>query len=149
MNRVNLSGNATKDVVLQKTNSGLSFCSFGVAVKRNFKNNDGEYETDFINCVAWRTTADYLAKYLKKGSKVIVSGAIQTRTYDATDGTKKYVTEVVVDDAEVLSTQPRPQEESNQPTQTNTNSFGGSKAAGKSETIQTWTPIDDDNELPF
>ena len=147
MNKIILSGNATKDVVLQTTNSGLSFCSFGVAVKRNFKNNDGEYETDFINCVAWRSTADYLAKYLKKGNKVIVSGAIQTRTYDAKDGTKKYVTEVVVDDAEVLSTQPKPQEEPVQQN-TNTNSFSGSKTTGKSDIIQTWTPIDDDT-LPF
>lgn len=129
MNKVLISGNATKDPVLSTTNSGLSYCSFGVAVQRRFKNNDGEYETDFINCVAWRQTAEYIAKYLRKGTKVIVFGSIQTRTYDATDGTKRYVTEIMVEDAEIINTQKVTDNQVNtQQTDTSTNNtFGGSK----------------------
>lgn len=151
MNKIFLSGNATKDPTLSTTNSGLSFCNFGIAVQRRFKNNNGEYETDFINCVAWRQTAEYIAKYLKKGTKVIVSGSIQTRTYDATDGTKKYVTEVMVEDAEIINSQKQPETQVNTSTNaqpSETNNFTGSKTTGKNEIVHNWTPIDDDS-LPF
>lgn len=103
MNNVVLVGNLTKDPELRQTNSGLSVCNFTVAVSRNFKNADGEVETDFIPVVAWRTQADNCAKYLKKGRKVAVSGSIQTRSYDAEDGTKRYVTEVMANSVEFLT----------------------------------------------
>lgn len=82
------------------TQGGHSNATFTVAVNRRFKNAQGEREADFIKCVAWRQTADYVARYIKQGDHVIVEGAIQTRTYDAQDGSKRYVTELVADQVE-------------------------------------------------
>lgn len=100
MNKVILKGNLTKDIELQTTSNGNSVAKFTVAVQRKFTNADGERETDFINCVAWRNTAEFVSKYFKKGSQILVCGAIQTRSYDAEDGTKRYITEVVVDEVD-------------------------------------------------
>lgn len=111
MNKIILIGNLTKDPEFTSTNSGVSVCKFTIAVQRKFKNADGERETDFINCVAWRELAEHISKYLKKGSKAGVAGSIQTRTYDATDGTKRYVTEVVADEVEFISTKEKKEEE--------------------------------------
>lgn len=91
LNIVALVGRLTKDCEVRKTQSGLSTCSFAVACKRR-----GE-GTDFINCVAWRQSADFLGQYAKKGNVIAVSGHIQTRNYDDKDGKKVYVTEVVAD----------------------------------------------------
>lgn len=104
MNKVILIGNLTKEVELTKTTTNISVARMTVAVKRKFKNANGENETDFINVVAWRNVADNCAKYLKKGSKVAVVGNIQSRSYDATDGTKRYVTEVMAEEIEFLIT---------------------------------------------
>ena len=94
MNKVYLIGNLTKDPELSQTNSGISVCRFTLAVSRRFQNADGERETDFLNIVVWRGQADNCHKFLKKGSKCAVSGSIQSRSYDAQDGTKRYVTEI-------------------------------------------------------
>ncbi len=99
MNKVILKGNLTKDVELSTTNSGINVAKFTIAVSRRFTNAEGERETDFLNCVAWRNTAEFIEKYFKKGSQILVCGAIQTRSYDADDGTKRYVTEIIVDEA--------------------------------------------------
>ena len=103
MNKVILSGNLTKDPESQTTSSGITVCKFTLAVQRKFSNANGEKETDFINIVAWRTLAENCIKYLSKGKKVAVVGAIQTRSYDAQDGTKRYVTEIVAEEVEFLS----------------------------------------------
>lgn len=100
MNKVVLKGNLTKDIELQTTSNGNNVAKFTIAVQRRFANADGERETDFINCVAWRNTAEFVSKYFKKGSQILVCGAIQTRSYDAEDGTKRYVTEIIVDEVE-------------------------------------------------
>ena len=102
MNKTILIGNLTKDPELTQTTSGIAVAKFTLAVQRKFKNAEGEYESDFINCVAWRNTAEFVQKYFKKGEKVAVSGSIQTRTYDNSDGKKVYVTEVVADEVEKL-----------------------------------------------
>lgn len=104
MNKVFLIGNLTKDIELTKTTSGVSVARFTIAVQRKFTNADGNRETDFINIVAWRNLADNCSKFLKKGSKVAIIGSMQTRNYDAPDGTKRYVTEIVAEEAEFLST---------------------------------------------
>ena len=96
MNKVILTGRLTKDPELKKTNSGLSHVQFNLAVNRNYTNKSGEKQADFINCVAWRTQADNLAKYIKKGGLIGVEGEIQTRTYDDKNGIRKYITEVDV-----------------------------------------------------
>ena len=103
MNKAILIGNLTKDPEVRTTPAGVSVCSFTVAVNRRFKNQNGEQQTDFIPVICWRKTAELCGQYLAKGRKVSVIGEIQTRSYDAKDGTKRYVTEVVADEVEFLS----------------------------------------------
>ena len=104
MNKVILIGNLTKDPEITTTNNGVSVCRFTLAISRRFANAEGERETDFINIVVWRTLADNCHKFLKKGSKTAVVGNLQTRSYDANDGTKRYITEVVAEEVEFIST---------------------------------------------
>ena len=92
----------TKDADLRYTSNGTAVASFTVAVNRQFTNQSGEREADFINCVAWRKTAETLANFTKKGSLVGVEGRIQTRSYDNQQGQKVYVTEIVVDNFSML-----------------------------------------------
>ena len=101
MNKAIIVGRLTRDVELRTTASGVSVASFSIAVNRRFKNADGNYEADFINCVAWRNTAEFISKYFKKGSQIGVIGSIQTRNYEK-DGKKVYITEVAVDEAEFV-----------------------------------------------
>ncbi len=145
MNKVILVGNLTRDPELVTTNNGISLCRFTLAVQRRFTTSDGEREADFINIVVWRGQAENCHKYLKKGSKAGVVGSIQTRSYDAGDGTKKYATEVVADEVEFLSTKGSNAE--NVP-ETPAPEAAGSKSSGKSDVISKFEPIDDDN-LPF
>ncbi len=98
MNKVILVGRLTRDPEIRTTPNGVSVCSFTIAVNRRFKNAQGEYDADFINCVAWRQSAELLGKYFSKGRMVGVVGSIQTRNYDNKDGQKVYVTEVSVDE---------------------------------------------------
>ena len=97
MNKAILVGRLTRDPELKTTGSGTSVCSFTVAVNRRFKNAEGNYDADFISCVAWRQQAEFLAKYFAKGSMVGIVGSIQTRNYEK-DGQKVYVTEVSCDE---------------------------------------------------
>lgn len=103
MNKVFLIGNLTRDPELSTTNNGVKFCKFTLAVSRSYA-KDGKRETDFLPVVVWRAQADNCARYLKKGSKAAVSGSIQTRSYDANDGTRRYVTEIAADEVQFLST---------------------------------------------
>ena len=102
INRVLLVGRITRDPELRKTNTGLSTVSFTLACNRRFSNNQGGQDADFINCVAWRHSADFMNNYVKKGSLLGIEGRIQTRNYkDQTDKTV-YVTEVVCDSVQIL-----------------------------------------------
>jgi len=96
-------GNLTKEPELQQTPSGLAVCKFTIAIARRFSNQDGTRDTDFFNCVAWRKTAELVSEYCKKGNKIAIVGALQNRSYDAKDGTKRYITEIVVDEVEFLT----------------------------------------------
>lgn len=98
MNNVILMGRLTKDPELKTTQSGLSFCRFTVAVDRYSK--DGEDKTDFINCVAWRKTAEFIDNYFSKGQRIALAGSIQTGSYTDKDGRTVYTTDVLVDKAE-------------------------------------------------
>ena len=102
MNKVVLIGNLAADPELRKTSSDISVCTFRLAVQRRFANQQGVREADFINVVAWRQTAELCSRYLTKGRKCAVIGSLQTRSYDAQDGTKRYITEVVADEVEFL-----------------------------------------------
>ena len=103
INRVVLVGRLTKDVEVRKTTTGLSVASFTVACdRRGQKNPDGSSQADFINCTAWRQSADFLGQYARKGAMVGVEGRIQTRSYDDQQGQRRYVTEVVCDNVNLL-----------------------------------------------
>lgn len=104
MNNVVLVGRLTRDVELRTTASGTSTASFSIAVERNFRNQQGEREADFINCVAWRGTAETLARYTHKGARIAVQGRIQTRNYENQQGQRVYVTEVVVENFDLIET---------------------------------------------
>lgn len=97
MNKVVLLGRLTKDIEVRYTESGTAVGNLTLAVKRRIKNTDGEYESDFINCVCWKETAETMNKYLKKGDQVLVEGRIQTRNFEDKDGNKRYATEVVIE----------------------------------------------------
>lgn len=97
MNRVVISGHLANEPEYRTTQNNVSNVSFRVAVQRRFANANGVREADFLTVVAWRQTADFVRKYFHKGSFIIVDGAIQTRSYDAQDGTKRYVTEIIAD----------------------------------------------------
>ena len=104
MNKVILIGRLTKDPELRYTSSNVPTASFSVAVDRNFTNQNGQREADFINIVVWRKQAENCKNYLSKGSQVAIEGRIQTRNYDGQDGKKVYVTEVVADNVQFLGT---------------------------------------------
>ncbi len=103
MNKIFITGRATKDPELKYLPSNnTATTSFSLAVQRNFKNAEGNYDADFINCTAWRSTAEYIAKYLKKGKRISVVGRLQVRKYKAQDGTDLSVTEVIAEEVEIL-----------------------------------------------
>lgn len=102
MNSVNLIGRLTRPVDLRYTQSGIAYGSFTLAVTRRFKNQNGERETDFINCVIWKKSAENLANYTQKGSRIGVSGSIQTRNYENGQRQRVYVTEVLVENFDLL-----------------------------------------------
>ena len=97
INNVVVTGRLTRDVDLRYTSNGTAFASFTLAVDRPFRNQNNEKETDFINCVMWRKSAENLANYTNKGSLIGVEGRIQTRSYDNGQGQRVYVTEVLAE----------------------------------------------------
>lgn len=103
MNKAILIGNLASDPDFKTLASGIAYCSFPLAVQRKYKNSEGVREADFIGIGCWRQTAELAQKFLSKGSKCAVEGSIQTRSYEAQDGTKRYVTEVIADNIEFLS----------------------------------------------
>lgn len=98
LNLIALTGRITRDPELRKTDAGVSVTSFSMAVQRNYK-IDGEYPTDFIDCVAWRGTADFICKHFKKGSMITVVGNLETRKFTDKDGNNRKAVEVIVKDA--------------------------------------------------
>lgn len=131
MNKCILVGNLARDPELTTTSNGVAVCRFSIAVSRRYANSDGERETDFLNIVVWRNLGENCHKFLKKGSKVGIVGNIQSRSYDATDGSKRYVTEIVAEEVEFLSTKAQDGE-----------------AKASTEEVAKLQPIDDDG-LPF
>ena len=102
MNKVFLIGRLTRDPELRYTGSNLPVATFSLAVNRNFANQAGEREADFINIVVWRKQAENVKNYLSQGSQVAIDGRIQTRSYDGEDGKKRYITEVIADNVQFL-----------------------------------------------
>lgn len=106
-----LIGRTTKDIELRRTGSGTAVASFTLAVNRDFRTQDGQ-EADFINCVAWKKTAELLEQYVHKGDRIAVNGSIRTRNYTGNDGRKVYITEVLANHVEFLETK-KSREQSN------------------------------------
>lgn len=102
INNTTLVGRLTKNPELKYTGSGIAVLSFSLAVERNYKNAQGERETDFINCVAWRDTAETLSNFAVRGSLIGITGAIQTRSYQNNEGRTIYITEIVADKFQML-----------------------------------------------
>lgn len=102
MNSVCLVGRMTRDAELKYTASNIAVATFSLAVNRNFKDANGERETDFINCVIWRQQAENLANWAKKGALIGITGRIQTRSYENQQGQRVYVTEVVAENFQML-----------------------------------------------
>ncbi len=136
MNKAILIGRLTRDPELRYLPNGTSVASFTIAVDRRFTNQQGEREADFIPIVVWRNLAETCAKYLTKGRLVAVLGRIQTRNYEAQDGTRRYVTEIVADEVQFLE-----------------RARGGGDAPlsqpREYEDPTGFSPIDGDDELPF
>ena len=95
-------GRLTKEIELRETNNGRSVVSNTIAIKNDFKNANGEYDSEFINIQVWGKTAEFLAQYAQKGMLVAIEGRITTRSYDDADGNKRYVTEVICNSVELL-----------------------------------------------
>ena len=142
MNKVILIGNLANDPEPFTTQSGISRSTFRVAVQRRFANAQGVREADFFTVIAWRQTADFCNRYLTKGRKVAVEGSIQTRSYDAQDGTKRYVTEIVADSVEFLGSRDEGSRGDYAPAAPAPAPRQAAPAAGG------FTEVDDD-ELPF
>lgn len=104
MNRVDLVGRLTRDPELRHTSSGRAVCQINLAINRTFTNQNGEREADFINVVVWDKQAENVCKYVSKGRLVSVEGRLQSRSYDDKDGKKVYVTEVIANSVQFLST---------------------------------------------
>lgn len=122
INRVVLVGRLTRDVELRYTQGGAAVGSFTIAVNRQFTNQQGEREADFINAVIWRKSAENLANFTHKGSLIGIEGRLQTRNYENQQGTRVYVTEVVVDNFSLLESRADSERHA---ASSNNNNFGG------------------------
>ena len=143
MNKVILMGRLTKDVEMRQTPNGVSLARFSIAVTRRFKNSNGEYDADFINCVAWRQTGEFIARYFQKGGMIAIVGSIQTRSWDGNDGKKQYATEVIVDEAYFTGSK------SESSTGGNTDLSDSSIDDLNSQYGEDFATIGDEEDLPF
>lgn len=141
MNNVILLGNLCADPEVRVANSGQSVAKFRLAVRRSFKNAKGEYESDFISCLAFGTTAEFIRKYFVKGRKMLAQGSIQTRSWDKDDGTKGFSTDVIVNTAEFVD---KAQECAGNPPPAQAKPQGSKNSYEQ----QGFLPVDDD-QLPF
>ena len=115
LNQITIMGRMTRDPELRRTNSGAAVANFTIACDRDF----GEKETDFIECVAWKNTAEFISKYFSKGRMIVISGRLQIRKWTDKDGNKRKAVEVTCDAVELLSSK-KSTESSNQPAQRQT-----------------------------
>lgn len=142
LNHITIMGRLTRDPELRRTGSGVAVASFTVAVDRDFSGKDGgENETDFIDCVAWRGTGEFVSKYFNKGSMAVVSGRLQIRAWTDKDGNKRRTAEVVADNV-YFGDSKRGNENSSAPA-----SYGG--YAAPAQNFGTMMDADDDAQLPF
>lgn len=137
MNKITLIGNLTANPELRSTPSGVSVCTFTIAVNRRFANADGDRQTDFFRINAWRGLADNCARYLEKGKKVAVIGELQARTYIAKDGTTRMSLDVSADEVEFLS-----------PKSADSATVSGGQITPDQDNAENWPEVGSD-DLPF
>lgn len=135
MNKVFLIGNLTRDPELTETASGVAVCKFSIAVSRNYTTGDGERQTDFFNCIAWRGLGETIARYCKKGKKISVVGSVEMRNYEDNNGIKRTAVDIIAQDIEFLSPK-EADDEAETP-----------KPTGKKK--PTLREMDDDGDIPF
>lgn len=135
MNKVFLIGNLTRDPELAETANGTKVCRFSIAVNRSYTDGNGERQTDFFNCTAWRSLAESVARFCKKGGKVAVGGSVQIRNWQDNDGNKHQGVDVIAQDVEFLT--PKKEEEFYE---------NPDKTQKKKPALQSF---DDDGDIPF
>lgn len=143
MNKVFLIGRTTRDSELTETASGVKVCRFTIAVNRSYT-TDGERKTDFFNCIAWRGLAESVARYVHKGDRIAVTGSIETRTYEDSDG-KKAVVEIIAQDVEFLTERNRQPGGGGNTDGTDKHTGGGNRKGYKPH-LQAF---DDDSDISF
>ncbi len=141
MNKVFLIGNLTRDPELRETPSGVAMCRFAIAVQRPYSSQDGERQTDFFECTAWRGLGETISRFTKKGNKVAVSGSIQIRNYEDNQGVRRTAVDVIVQDCEFLT--PKSASDSFDDV---SEAPRASAAPRKKATLQA---MDDDSDIPF
>ena len=159
LNHIVIMGRLTRDVELRSTQSGVSVASFTVAVDRDYTGRDGgEKQTDFIDCVAWRQTGEFVNRYFRKGSMIVVSGRLQSRKWQDRDGNNRTNWEINADN--VYFGESRRDSDSNRNdsysnynqsnSYSNNNSYGSGSYGGNASSGNTFVELDDgDGELPF
>lgn len=148
INRVVLVGNLTRDPQYSKTQSGISLARFSVAINRRYGQNE---EVDYINCVAWRQSADFLNQYAKKGNTIAVEGRISTRNYDDPNtGKKVYVTEVTADSVQLIGSRQNRDTATTAPSQGSNPGYFADQSAVSDEEFNTGPLLDiSSDDLPF
>lgn len=162
-NRAILVGRLTADPELKQTPNGISVTSFSIAVNRSFTSKSGERQTDFIDIVAWRSTAEFICRYFSKGRAILVEGSIQTRTYVDKQGQNRRAWEVVADNAHFVESKNAAQggggggpqftddmaPPASFPAQSSAPSAAAPPPAYSSGSVEDFTELDDDGDLPF
>ena len=139
MNKITLIGNLTHDPEVRSTPSGVTICTFTIAVNRRFANQGGERQTDFFRINAWRQLGDTCARYLQKGRKVAVIGELQARTYEAKDGTTRMSLDVSADEVEFLT--PKAADETS-------SGYSAPRPSAPAQDLGGFTDVSND-DLPF
>ena len=148
LNHIIIMGRLTRDPELRRTGSGVAVTSFTVAVDRDFgKNENGEKETDFIDCVAWRQTGEFVSKYFTKGRMAVVSGRLQIRSWTDKDGNKRRTAEIVADN--VYFGDSKRDGDSGSSYSAPVDTFGGYSAPASAPASDFAMLDDDDAQLPF
>lgn len=127
LNRITIMGRITKDIDLKYTQSNTAVVSFSLACERDMKDKDGKRQTDFIDCVAWRNTAEFVSKYFQKGSMAVVSGRLQNKEWTDKNGNRRVQAEILVENIY----------------------FGESKRKEETKEFSGFEDLDDEGEIPF
>lgn len=140
LNKVILIGHLTANPELKNTPAGVSVTSFSIGVARRYTKQGEQPQSDFINIVAWRSTAEFICKYFKKGNSICICGSLQTRSWTANDGTKRYATEVVAEEASFVE---KKQIEAGSTPEAPPPAFASAPTAAE------WEEVSGDEDLPF